>query len=156
MPKVPETDFTTPAIVGLYAMAGVFIVRALKGATTPVAFPVLAVIAGTAAASSAVASRVLPAVVCPKSDIAPLAQAAISTGLSWVALNVLADMETATTMVPVNLASDVLGTYAAGLVLKQDSVQGKKHHPSEQKAEPSPATDESETPDLGRMSSLVE
>ena len=156
MPKVPETDFTTPVIVGVYAMAGVFIVRALKGATTPVAFPVLAVVAGTAAASSAVASRVLPAVVCPKSDIAPLAQAAISSGLSWVALNVLADMDTATTMVPVTLASDVLGNYAASLVLKQGSMQEKKHHHSEQRAEPSPATDDSETPNLAGMSSMVE
>jgi hypothetical protein len=155
MPKVPDTDFTTPAIVGVYAMAGVFIVRALKGATTPVAFPVLAVVAGTAAASSAVASRVLPAVVCPKSDIAPLAQAAIATGLSWVALNVLADMDTATTMVPVTLTSDVLGNYAASLVLKQGPAEKKNHH-SKEKAEPSLATDESDTPNLAEVSSMVE
>lgn len=156
MPKqMPETDFTTPAIIALYAVGGVYVLRFLKGSSSQVPLPVIATIAGTAAASSAIAARVLPSVMCPKADIAPVAQAAISTGLSWIALNVIADMETANSMVPVSMSADLLGNYAAHMVT-QKSAGDSEEGPRPKTKEPSLHTDDEEPPNLRSLVSFYE
>ena len=154
MPKqMPETDFTTPAIIALYAVGGVYVLRFFKGSTSQVPIPVIATIAGTVAASSAIAARVLPSVMCPKADIAPVAQAAISTGLSWVALNVVADMETANSMVPVSMGADLLGNYAAHMVIQKTADPEEGSRP---KTKEPLHTDDEEAPNLKSMLSFYE
>jgi len=154
MPKdMPEMDFTTPAIIGLYSVAGIYIVRALRGSTSPVQVPTLLLVAGTSMAASVTAARVLPSFMCPKAELAPMLQTGISAGMQWVVLNVVADMETANTMVPVAVVSDVLGNYAASMVIKGDPSKPskpKRHHNEEKESR----EDGDEKPDLMSISSL--
>lgn len=149
---MPEMDFTTPAIIGLYSVAGIYIVRALRGSTSPVQVPTLLMVAGTSMAASVTAARVLPSFMCPKAELAPMLQTGISAGMQWLVLNVVADMETANTMVPVAVVSDVLGNYAASMVLKGDPLKHskpKRHHEEKVSKE-----DGDEKPDLMSISSL--
>lgn len=151
-----EFDFTTPAIVGVYALAGLFIVRSMKGAVSPVSTEMLFLVGGTSAAATVLASRILPSVVGPESDIGPLAHSAISAGITWVVMGALSDPESAKTMIPVSFVADLTGNYAASMVQKGAWKMQKKDKVEESNSDDR-YNDRQETPDdLKHVSSFMQ
>ena len=101
-----------PSLTGVYAIGGLYISRNLTGTNTPVNWQMLAVLAGTSIASSALAPRVLPYLVCPESSSADLVEAGVSAGLSWGALALMSQRPADAGMfIPIQVGSHYLATY---------------------------------------------
>ena len=100
---------TVPLLTGAYAVAGVFLGRALRRSTMPVTFEQILLLGGTSAAAAAVSPMIAHRLICPWSPTAPLVNAGISGALAWAALRAeMFDENSAAMFVPVQIASNVL------------------------------------------------
>ena len=87
------------------------------GTNTPVNWQMLTVLAGTSIASSALAPRVLPYLMCPESSSADLVEAGVSAGLSWGTLALLSQRPADAGMfIPIQVGSHLLATYMTPFV----------------------------------------
>ena len=106
-------DYMTPAYVGASAIGGLYIARMIRGSVYPVGVTEMAMAAGIAAASAAVAPGISARLVCPHSPGAPLVEAAASAAVSWAGLASLSNMNDANMFVPVQVGAYLVGTYAS-------------------------------------------
>lgn len=108
----------TPALIGLYAVAGVYIGRAFSGTRSNLPLSTVALVAGSSAASAYAAPMLSPFLVCPNSASAPLVEAAISSAISFELVMLASSMDDATRFIPVQLISYVGGVFMAPKVKK--------------------------------------
>ena len=106
------THWVVPVTIGAYAVAGVYIGRALKNSSDPLPMNKVLMVAGTSIASAALAARALPFVYEKNADAAPLLEAALSTAISWAALNVEMGQESATMFAPIQFIAHFTGDIA--------------------------------------------
>lgn len=103
--------FFTPVLIGSYAVAGLYIGRALTGSTGKLGLRTVGLVAGSSAVSAYVAPMLVKYITCPQSDSAPLYEAAISSAMSWQILMLTSGTESATRFIPVQLLAHVSGSY---------------------------------------------
>ena len=109
-----------PALVGAYAVAGIFIMRTVRGTSSPPDWMQIAVVAGTSAAAAALAPMGVKFITCPKSDSAPLVEAGISTALSWGMLGSVSSFDDAAMFAPIQLGSHLLAQYVVSSLEKNN------------------------------------
>jgi hypothetical protein len=102
-----------PALIGTYAIVGLYIGRAASGSTSRLPLGTVALVAGSSAASAYAAPMLSKFVVCPSSASRPLVEAGISSAVSWTILAGATGAESATRFVPVQLLSYGAGIYMA-------------------------------------------
>jgi hypothetical protein len=103
----------TPALIGGYAVIGVYVGRNALGSRGELSWSSIALVAGTSAASAYAAPFLSQMVVCPRSPSAPLVEAAISSAISWQLLAMTTGAQSATMFVPVQLGAHIAGKYIA-------------------------------------------
>ncbi len=103
----------TPALVGMYAVAGLYIGRVLTGSVGAIPLSTVAMVGASSAASAAVAPTLSSFLVCPNSATAPLVEAAISTAISYELIMLASSSEDAVRFIPVQLVSYVGGVLMA-------------------------------------------
>ena len=108
-----SVDYVKPALIGAYAAGGLYVARWLKGSSQDISMTALGSAAAIGAVSAFMAPPLSKSLVCPHSPAAPLIESAASAGVSWAAIWVLADMESANMFVPVQLGAHLLGFYVA-------------------------------------------
>ena len=107
-----------PATIGAYAVAGLYIGRALRSSSDPLQTNKVLMVAATSVASAAIAARALPFVFEKHADSAPLVEAAMSTAITWAALNVELGSESATMFAPIQFVAHFTGDIAAEMARK--------------------------------------
>ena len=118
MDTPPHKDMiTVPALVGAYAVAGLYIQRGLRGSTTPLHVEHVALIAGTSAVAAFVTPFITRPFVCPYRPMAPFADATVSSGLVYSLLRLESvDAEGAAMFIPVQLLSTLLAHQVARMI----------------------------------------
>ena len=118
MDTPPHKDMiTVPALVGAYAVAGLYIQRGLRGSTTPLQVEQVALIAGTSAVAAFVTPFLTRPFVCPYRPTAPFADAGVSSALVYTLMRLESvDAEGAAMFVPVQLLSTLLAHHVARLI----------------------------------------
>ena len=106
----------TPALIGTYAIAGLYIGRAASGSSSRLSLGTVARVAGSSAVSAYAAPMLSNYVVCPSSASRPLVEAGISSAVSWAILAGTTGAEGATRFVPVQLISYGAGVFMAPTV----------------------------------------
>ena len=106
-------SLVTPALVGGYAVVGVYIGRSMLGVKGTLPLTTMALVAGTSAASAYAAPYLTQMVMCPRSPSAPLVEAAISSAISWQLLALTSGAQSATMFVPIQLGAYVAGKFIA-------------------------------------------
>ncbi len=122
MEETPRPDLAkmlmTPAIIGAYAVAGIYVARAFRGTQTPIDLGTVAAVAGTSVVAAVIAPKVLPKVTCPKSESAPLIEAVISSALTYGMISALSGSTNASMFVPVQFGSHLAGTWVSNYMEK--------------------------------------
>lgn len=109
----------TPVLIGSYAVAGLYIGRALTGSTGKLGMKTVGLVAGSSAVSAYTAPWVLDFFgVCPNSANAPLYEAAVSSAISYQILMFTSGTESAIRFIPVQLLAHVSGNYMSPEVKK--------------------------------------
>ena len=116
----------TPAYVGAATIGGLYIARYARGSSAPLEWNTLAVAAGVAVASAAVAPGITARLICPHSPSALLVKAASSAAVSWAGIAVLSNMDDANMFVPIQFGAYLAGDYAAKYVLVWQAEQEMK------------------------------
>jgi hypothetical protein len=112
-----------PVVVGLYSVAGIYLVRWWSRSTMPISNSQLAFAFGTSAASSYLAQASLANFVSPYSDKAPWVETGLSTAYTWPVMYLASgDMSMANTYLPVQLVSQVTATLALGKWRKMQGI----------------------------------
>ena len=127
MLKHSRSDMTVPVLVGAYSIGGLFLGRALRSSTSPVSLSQIVLVGGTSAAAAAVSPMITHRLMCQWSASAPLVNAAVSSGVQYIALRVVGtSMDDSAMFVPVQMASSVLAEYVA-----KEMNKNKSHKQSE-------------------------
>ncbi len=106
-----------PALVGAYAVAGLFIQRGLRGSSSPLQFEQVALIAGTSAVAAFATPFITRPFVCPLRPMAPFVDATVSSGLVYGLLRLESvDAEGAAMFLPVQLLSVLLAHQVAPML----------------------------------------
>jgi hypothetical protein len=118
MDTPPHKDMiTVPALVGAYAVAGLFIQRALRGSSTPLQVEQVALIAGTSAVAAFSTPFLTRPFMCPYRPMAPFVDATVSSGLMYSLLRLESvDSEGAAMFLPVQLLSTLLAHQVAHMM----------------------------------------
>jgi hypothetical protein len=113
-----------PALVGAYAIAGLFIQRAMRGSSTSLQFDQVLLVGGTSAVAAAVTPYVTSSFICPQKPLAPVVDAAVSSGLVYGLMRLEnVDMEGASMFVPVQLLSTLLAHQVAKMMWMNKSLE---------------------------------
>lgn len=104
---------TTPGVIAALAVAGVVGGRYARGVYVLPPVAQLAAVAATSAGSAALAHFMLPHLMCPRSDSAPVAEGALSTVYAWGAVYATMGSESAWMFAPLQFVAHVGGTVAA-------------------------------------------
>jgi hypothetical protein len=112
------THWVTPLTIGAYAVAGVYIGRALKNSTDSLPLNKVLMVAATSTAAAAIAAKALPHVFEKEADSAPLVEAALSTAITWAAINAEMGRESATMFAPIQFIAHFTGDIAGEMVKK--------------------------------------
>jgi hypothetical protein len=123
-------DYTTPALVGLYAAGGLYVARYLKGSSQEIGWAALGTAAAVGAGSSIVGSQISSGLVCPHSPGAPICESASSAAVAWGVVWAMNDMDSANMFVPVQFGAHMLALYVAPYV-RAYTVSGKSDDMSE-------------------------
>ena len=111
--------YIAPATIGAYAVAGLYVVRALKKSTEPLPTNAVLMVAATSVAAAAISARALPLVYEEKADSAPLVEAAMSTAFTGAALNAVLGSESALMFAPIQFIAHFTGDIAAEMARKK-------------------------------------
>ena len=104
-----------PIVVGVYSIAGLYLVRWWTQSTMPVSNSQLAFVFGTSAASSWLAKKASWKLMDPYSDSAPWVETLGSAALTWPVMYWASmDTSTANMFVPIQLVSQIVATAAVG------------------------------------------
>ena len=107
----------TPLAVGAFTVGGVLVYRGFKGLdSTSLPVTSLAMVAGSSALASYVSPYLTKMVVAEDSSKGMLLNLALSTALTWQYLALTMDMGTANNTVPIQVAAQLLGSYAGKMV----------------------------------------
>jgi hypothetical protein len=119
MNKPHKDVLTVPALVGAYAVAGLFIQRAMRGSTAPLGMEHLLLVGGTAAVSSYVTPMLTSPYICQYRPTTPVVNAAVSSGIAYTLLRIEGvDMDGALMFVPVQVVSTLLAYQVAHMMWK--------------------------------------
>jgi hypothetical protein len=126
MDKPQNKDILTiPGLVGAYAIAGLFIQRALRGSSTPLGVQHLALVGGTSAVSSYLTPMLTSPYMCQRRPMAPFLNAVVSSGLAYTFLRVEGvNDESAMMFVPIQLLSTLLAYQVAYMINKKEKKNG--------------------------------
>ena len=103
-----------PALVGAYAVGGLFLGRALRSSSSAITFEQILLVGGTSAAAAAVSPMITQSLMSEWSPSTPIVNAGISSALSWAAFRAEGfDADSAAMFVPVQIASSLLAEYVA-------------------------------------------
>ena len=98
-----------PALVGVYAIAGLYIQRALRGSSAPLLFENVLMVGGTSAVAAAVTPFVTSPFICPRKPLAPFIDAGVSSGLVYGLMRLEGvDADGAAMFLPVQVLSTLL------------------------------------------------
>jgi hypothetical protein len=127
MNKPHHKDMVTiPALVGAYAIAGLYIQRTMRGSSSPIQFEQVLLVGGTSAVAAAVTPFITSPFICPYKPMAPLADAAVSSGLVYGLMRLEnVDASGAAMFLPVQLLSTLLAHHVAHMMWKMKH-KGKK------------------------------
>ena len=119
-------EMAVPLLTGAYAIAGVFLSRALRRSSSPVTLEQILLLGGTSAAAAYVSPMITHRFMCPWSPTAPLVNAGISGALAWAALRAERfDEDSAAMFVPLQIASLVLAENVTHMMKSSKKIEGK-------------------------------
>ena len=122
MDKPQSKDMVTlPALVGAYAIAGLFIQRSFRGSTSPIQFEQVVLVGGTSAVAAAVTPFFTSQFLCPLKPMAPVLDAAVSSGLVYGLMRLEnVDGTEAAMFLPVQLLSTLLAHQVIRMMKKHN------------------------------------
>jgi hypothetical protein len=113
-----------PALVGAYAVAGLFIQRAMRGSSAPLQFEQVLLVGGTSAVAAAVTPYITSSFICPHKPLAPVVDASVSSGLVYGLMRLESvDMDGAAMFVPIQLLSTLLAHQVAKMMWESKSLE---------------------------------
>jgi hypothetical protein len=120
MDKPQNKDtLTIPGLVGAYAVAGLFIQRAMRGSSAPLGFEQLALVGGTSAVSSYLTPMLTSPYMCQRRPMAPFLNAFVSSGLAYTFLRIEGvNNENAMMFIPIQVLSTLLAYQVAHMMKK--------------------------------------
>ena len=106
-----------PVLVGVYAIAGLFIQRAIRGSSAPLLLEKVLVVGGTSAAAAAVTPLITRPFICPRKPLSPFIDAGVSSGLVYGLMRLEGvDAEGAAMFLPVQVLSTLLAHQVARMI----------------------------------------
>ena len=117
---------TVPALVGIYAIAGLYIQRAMRGSSSPLHLENVLVVGGTSAVAAVVAPMLTKPWLCPYRPLTPIANAAVSSALAYLLMRVESvDADGAAMFIPVQMISSLLAQQVAHMMWKMNHKKKK-------------------------------
>jgi hypothetical protein len=108
---------TIPALVGVYAIAGLFVQRTLRGSSAPLQFENVLLVGGTSAVAAAVTPFLTSPFICPYKPMSSFVDAGVSSGLVYGLMRLEGvDMDGAAMFVPVQILSTLLAHQVAHMI----------------------------------------
>ena len=130
-----NSRLAVPLLTGTYAVAGLYLGRALSNTQSPLGFGTALMIGGTSAVAAGVSPMVTQMVICRHSPLAPILDAGVSSALTWGALRAESiDPTSAAMFIPLSIGSYLLARAVQHAMIKSakkpQSPKVKKEAPS--------------------------
>jgi hypothetical protein len=110
---------TIPALVGVYAIAGLYIQRAMRGSSAPLQLENVLLVGGTSAVAAAVTPFITSPFICPYKPLTPFVDAGVSSALVYGLMRLEnVDMDGAAMFLPVQVLSTLLAHQVAHMMWK--------------------------------------
>lgn len=104
-------NLTKSSVIGGASVGGLYLARMLRGSSGSLSLGQTAMVFGVSMASAYVTPSICSMAMCPHSPGFPIAEAAVSSGLSWGGLYVGGANQNATMFIPVQTAAYLAGNY---------------------------------------------
>ena len=112
---------TIPALVGVYAIAGLYIQRAMRGSSAPLQLENVLLVGGTSAVAAVVTPFITSPFICPYKPLSSFVDAGVSSGLVYSLMRLEGvDMDGAAMFVPVQVLSSLLAHQVAHMIWKMN------------------------------------
>lgn len=129
-----NSRLAVPILTGAYAVAGLYLGRALSNTQAPLGFGTAVMIGGTSAVAAGVSPMLTQMVLCRHSPLAPIFDAGVSSALTWGALRAESiDPTSAAMFIPLSI-----GSYLLARAVQHAMVKSAKK-PPKTKQEPPPS-----------------
>lgn len=122
-----NSRLAVPLLTGAYAVAGLYLGRALSNTQSPLDFGTAVMIGGTSAVAAGVSPMLTQMVICRHSPLAPILDAGVSSALTYGALRAESiDPTSAAMFIPLSIGSYLLARAVQHAMVKSAK---KTRHP---------------------------